>query len=73
MFQLLNEQKLSNLIGDYTKGRDTGNQRIIVKNTDYIESEVKRVLMNSSDVVRKEEWEKQCKWIKTNNPEEWRI
>ena len=51
MFQLLNEQKLSNLIGDYTKGRDTGNQRIIVKNTDYIESEVKRVLMNSSEYI----------------------
>ena len=51
MFPLLNEQKLSNLIGDYTKGRDTGNQRIIVKNTDYIESEVKRVLMNSSEYI----------------------
>lgn len=51
MFPLLNEQKLSNLIGDYTKGRDTGNQRIIVKNTDCIESEVKRVLMNSSEYI----------------------
>ena len=36
---------------DYTKGKDTWNQRIIVKNTDYIESEVKRVLMNSSEYI----------------------
>ena len=27
----------------------------------------------TASVIRKEEWEKQCKWIKTNNPEEWRI
>ncbi|WP_448972656.1 hypothetical protein [Oribacterium sp.] len=46
MFPPLDEHKFSYLIGDYTKGKDTGNQRIIVKNTDYIESEVKRVLMN---------------------------
>jgi len=51
MFPPLDEQKFSNLIGDYTKGRDTGNQRIIVKNTDCIESEVKRVLMNSSEYI----------------------
>ena len=51
MFPPLDEQKFSNLIGDYTKGKDTGNQRIIVKNTDYIESEVKRVLMNSSEYI----------------------
>ena len=51
MFLPLDEQKFSNLIGDYTKGKDTGNQRIIVKNTDYIESEVKRVLMNSSEYI----------------------
>ena len=51
MFPPLDEQKFSNLIGDYTKGEDTGNQRIIVKNTDYIESEVKRVLMNSSEYI----------------------
>ena len=51
MFSPLDEQKFSNFIGDYTKGRDTGNQRIIVKNTDYIESEVKRVLMNSSEYI----------------------
>ena len=44
-------QKFSNLIGDYIKGKDAGNQRIIVKNTDYIESEVKRVLMNSSEYI----------------------
>ena len=51
MFPPLDEQKFSNLIGDYTKSKDTGNQRIIVKNTDYIESEVKRVLMNSSEYI----------------------
>ena len=51
MFPPLDEQNFSNLIGDYTKGKDTGNQRIIVKNTDYIESEVKRVLMNSSEYI----------------------
>ena len=51
MFPPLDEQKFSNLIGDYTKGKDTGNQRIIVKNTDYIESKVKRVLMNSSEYI----------------------
>ena len=51
MFPPLDEQKFSNLIGDYTKGKDTGNQCIIVKNTDYIESEVKRVLMNSSEYI----------------------
>ena len=51
MFPPLDEQKFSNLIGDYAKGKDTGNQRIIVKNTDYIESEVKRVLMNSSEYI----------------------
>ena len=51
MFPPLDEHKFSNLIGDYTKGKDTGNQRIIVKNTDYIESEVKRVLMNSSEYI----------------------
>ena len=51
MFPPLDEQKFSNLIGDYTKGKDTGNRRIIVKNTDYIESEVKRVLMNSSEYI----------------------
>ena len=51
MFPPLDEQKFSNLIGDYTKGKYTGNQRIIVKNTDYIESEVKRVLMNSSEYI----------------------
>ena len=51
MFPLLDEHKFSYLIGDYTKGKDTGNQRIIVKNTDYIESEVKRVLMNSSEYI----------------------
>ena len=51
MFLPLDEQKFSNLIGDYTKGKDTGNQCIIVKNTDYIESEVKRVLMNSSEYI----------------------
>ena len=51
MFPPLDEQKSSNFIGDYTKGKDTGNQRIIVKNTDYIESEVKRVLMNSSEYI----------------------
>ena len=51
MFPPLDEQKFSNLIGDYTKGKDTGNQRIIVKNTDYIESEVRRVLMNSSEYI----------------------
>ena len=51
MFSPLDEQKFSNFIGDYTKGRDTGNQRIIVKNTDCIESEVKRVLMNSSEYI----------------------
>ena len=51
MFLPLDKQKFSNLIGDYTKGKDTGNQRIIVKNTDYIESEVKRVLMNSSEYI----------------------
>ena len=51
MFPPLDEQKFSNLIGDYTKGRDTGNQRIIVKNMDYIESEVNRVLMNSSEYI----------------------
>ena len=51
MFLPLDKQKFSNLIGDYTKGKDTGNQCIIVKNTDYIESEVKRVLMNSSEYI----------------------
>ncbi len=51
MFPPLDEQKFSNLIGDYTKGKDMGNQCIIVKNTDYIESEVKRVLMNSSEYI----------------------
>ena len=51
MFPPLDEQKFSNLIGYYSKGKDTGNQRIIVKNTDYIESEVKRVLMNSSEYI----------------------
>ena len=51
MFPPLDEQNFSNLIGDYTKGKDTGNQCIIVKNTDYIESEVKRVLMNSSEYI----------------------
>lgn len=51
MFPPLDEQKFSNLIGDYTKGKDTGNQRIIVKSSDYIESEVKRVLMNSSEYI----------------------
>ena len=51
MFPPLDEQKFSNLIGDYIKGKDAGNQRIIVKNTDYIESEVKRVLMNSSEYI----------------------
>ena len=51
MFPPLDEHKFSYLIGDYTKGKDTGNQRIIVKNTDYIESEVKRVLMNSSEYI----------------------
>ena len=51
MFPPLDEQKFSNLIGDYTKGKDTGNQRIIVKNTDYIEREVRRVLMNSSKYI----------------------
>ena len=51
MFPPLDEQKFSNLIGDYTKSKDTGNQRIIVKNTDCIESEVKRVLMNSSEYI----------------------
>ena len=51
MFPPLDEHKFSYLIGDYTKDKDTGNQRIIVKNTDYIESEVKRVLMNSSEYI----------------------
>ena len=51
MFPPLDEHKFSYLIGDYTKGKDTGNQRIIVKNTNYIESEVKRVLMNSSEYI----------------------
>ena len=51
MFPPLDEHKYSYLIGDYTKDKDTGNQRIIVKNTDYIESEVKRVLMNSSEYI----------------------
>ena len=51
MFPPLDEQNFSNLIGDYTKGKDMGNQCIIVKNTDYIESEVKRVLMNSSEYI----------------------
>ena len=51
MFPALDEHKFSYLIGDYTKDKDTGNQRIIVKNTDYIESEVKRVLMNSSEYI----------------------
>ena len=51
MFLPLDKQKFSNLIGDYTKGKNTGNQCIIVKNTDYIESEVKRVLMNSSEYI----------------------
>lgn len=51
MFLPLDEHKFSYLIGDYTKGKDTGNQCIIVKNTDYIESEVKRVLMNSSEYI----------------------
>ena len=51
MFPPLDKHKFSYLIGDYTKDKDKGNQCIIVKNTDYIESEVKRVLMNSSEYI----------------------
>ena len=44
--------KVNELIGEYTKGKDAGKLRIIEKNnTDYIEREVKSVLMNSSEYI----------------------
>ena len=44
-------QKFSDLIGELYQEQGCGNQRVIIKNMDYIESEVKRVLMNSSEYI----------------------